>query len=84
MTYCVHTNILDDRCFLSEAYLLIENGIVCNISTEPITGAIDYTDSLMGPCLFNIHCHLGESLYALDPSQQWNIKKYSWFEKHSR
>lgn len=76
MTYCIHTNILDEYCFLSEVYLLIENGIVCNISTEPITGSIDYTDSLMGPCLFNIHCHLGESLYALDPSQQWNIKKY--------
>lgn len=76
MTTCIHTNIINKDNSLSEVFIHIENGIVCGISSMPSKEAIDCMDSILGSCYFNIHCHLGESLYVLDHSKIWSVKHY--------
>lgn len=56
--------------------ILIEHSKVLSVNAEGTPDrSIDLGGQLLLPLFFNIHCHLGESLYIVDGSD-WTILKY--------
>lgn len=64
--------------------LLIDNNVVVSIDQEYSQGnSIDLKGDLIVPSFFNIHSHLGESIYKDLPDKYWTIDEYiKYTENH--
>lgn len=56
--------------------IFIENGKVLSFECDSVPNAcVNLGEQLLLPLFFNIHCHLGETLYKIE-GDNWTISKY--------
>lgn len=66
--------------------IYVENGIIHHIGNLDIeTKTVDLGRSVLIPCFFNIHSHLGESLFKDIKGDDWTLSKYlEYTESYNR
>lgn len=79
----VLSNIIGKDSKIQRVYIICKNGLVQDIlpynsMINPKLDIINLLDYIISPWLFNVHCHLGESLYNFseDEFNKMTISKY--------
>jgi len=71
--------ITDNTCTIQKTDILIQDNLVlktgsCDFLSDAETK--DMTGRLLLPAMFNMHCHLGENMFAHIGGNDWNLLKY--------
>ena len=73
--YILHN--FEDSCSIEQHDIFIQNGKVISAEySSNFTTEIDYSGFVLIPSFFNMHCHLGESIFKGISGEQWTLKKY--------
>jgi cytosine/adenosine deaminase-related metal-dependent hydrolase len=70
---------VENNYIINNADICIDNNMVVdvgNLDIESDMVVIDLTGKLILPSLFNIHCHLGENMFANISGNEWTIESY--------
>ena len=77
ITRCHILHNLKDSCSIEQGDIFVQDGKV--ISAEHFHDCateIDYSGFVLIPSFFNMHCHLGESIFQGISGEQWTLRKY--------